>query len=357
MQDTLYEEQGNKLHIELSQETLMQIFHDCIDEIMEVQAKKLVDTAIINAVTILAKTMGNYNEEKIISEKKGKIELEFCINTTSTRSFLHSSDSFKTKVRKSPIVATYSRDPKHLDIFYFETCKIEKVDNMKIAIIAIIALLEGVFGQDATLTVNTEWPQNEDSNAGALVNFAYSDVGEGSCTAELPEAVNLFHVTNGHIVPEDSSPIEGSYKIAAPANWEFINGTITVLIISTGTKFSILPISFLSICLLLPQNDLRKEASSNVFKRSGFHEGDVLTITLPAAVARFNITGGDSELVVDGKDTTYTVSGFRNEQGNGDHNEVHFSIEYSREAGTWFSAGEITVSVTENEASEDSPET
>ncbi|XP_077974058.1 uncharacterized protein LOC144429741 [Styela clava] len=237
---------------------------------------------------------------------------------------------------------------------------------MKIAIIAIIALLGGVFGQDATLTVNTEWPQNEDSNAGALVNFAYSDVGEGSCTAELPEAVNLFHVTNGHIVPEDSSPIEGSYKIAAPANWEFINGTLTVLIIFnregifnlTDIEFKCDPSDVEDLSVYsFPQNDLRKEASSNVFKRSGFHEGDVLTITLPAAVARFNITGGDSELVVDGKDTTYTVSGFRNEQGNGDHNEVHFSIEYSREAGTWFSAGEITVSVTENEASEDSPET
>nr|XP_039274185.1 uncharacterized protein LOC120348128 [Styela clava] len=237
---------------------------------------------------------------------------------------------------------------------------------MKIAIIAIIALLGGVFGQDGEdpngELARTEWPQNEDSNAGALVNFAVSDVEDGSCRANLPNAVSLFHVTNGHIVPGDSSPIEGSYKIAAPAEWEAINGTITVLIIFNRDEiFNLTDIDFtcdpsdvkdLSV-YSFPQNDLRKEASSNVFKRDGFHKGDVLTITLPVAVARFNITGADSDLVVDGDGTTYTVSGFKNEEGIDDHTEVHFSIEYSSEADSWFSAGDVTVSVTQEEASEE----
>nr|XP_039267466.1 uncharacterized protein LOC120342617 [Styela clava] len=241
---------------------------------------------------------------------------------------------------------------------------------MKIAIIAIIALLGGVFGQDVEdadsgISVKTDWPQNEDSNAGALVEFAVSDVGDGSCTADLPGPVNLFHVTNGHIVPGDSSPIEGTYKIAAPADWEAINETITVLIIFNRDEiFNITDIGFtcdqsdvqdLSV-YSFPQNDLVKEASSNVFKRTGYHEGDVLTITLPVAVARFNITGGDSELVVDGDGTTYTVSGFKNEEGIDDHTEVHFSIDYSSEPDSWFAAGDITVSVTQEEESEESPD-
>lgn len=37
---------------------------------------------------------------------------------------------------------------------------------------------------------------------------------------------------NGHIVPgEQSNPVEGVYKIAAPADWEAVNGTINALIL------------------------------------------------------------------------------------------------------------------------------
>lgn len=47
---------------------------------------------------------------------------------------------------------------------------------------------------------------------------------------------------------------------------------------------------FLVTVYSFPQNNLEKEASSNVFYRPGFHVGDVLTITLPAPVARFNVS-------------------------------------------------------------------
>lgn len=244
---------------------------------------------------------------------------------------------------------------------------------MKIAIIAIIALLGCAFAQDdldESFDAKEEWPQNEFTNAGALIDFVYADIGSGSCIVELPSPVNLFHVMNGHIVPGDeTSPIEGRYKISAPAGWEAINGTLsTLLLFARDDIFNLTEVTFscdaadeedLSV-YSFPQNNLVKEASSNVHKRSGFHVGDVLTITLPAPVARFNITGADSEWVIteDDDGLTYTVSGFKNEEGIDDQKEVHFSLDYEDAAGdgaNWFSAGDVTVAVSQEEPSEPAP--
>lgn len=246
---------------------------------------------------------------------------------------------------------------------------------MKIVLFTLLALLGGAFAQDefaadeadpeSSVVATVEWPQNDDTNAGALVSFAYSDIEDGSCKVELPDAVELFHVMNGHIVTGgETSPLEGTYKIAAPAGWEAINGTLqTLIIFATDNVFNISEITFtcdqtdvedLSV-YSFPQNDLRKEASSNVHYRPGFHEGDVLTITLPIAVARFNITGADSELNIDIEGETIVVSGFKNEEGIDDHKEVHFSLQYAEGEDTWFSAGDVSVAVTQ-EADEENPD-
>lgn len=255
---------------------------------------------------------------------------------------------------------------------------------MKIAIIALLVLLGGAFAQDdfeveaavsppddASVVATVEWPANDDENAGALISMAFSEIGDGSCTVEIPGAVRLFHVLNGHIVPgEDTKAIEGTYKVAAPADWEAINGTLEALIMFNDQEvYNISDISFtcdpadvedLSV-YSFPQNDLQKEASSNVFYRPGFHQNDVLTITLPQPVKRFNITGADSELNIDIQGETITVSGFKNEEGIDDHKEVHFSLDYLEpEEGddavdTWFSAADVSVAVTREEEDEEAP--
>lgn len=222
---------------------------------------------------------------------------------------------------------------------------------------------------DASVEAVTEWPQNDDALGGALVSMAYSDIGDGSCTVDLPSSVDLFHVMNGHVVPGDgTNPVEGDYKVAAPAGWEAINGTLEVLILyERDNIFNISEIVFacdpedvaeLSV-YSFPQNNLVKEASSNVFYRPGFHQGDVLTIGLPSPVARFNITGADSRWQIDSEGgQTWTISGFVNEDGVDDQKEVHFSIDYlegpeGEEKQNWFSAGQVTVSVTQDEEIEE----
>lgn len=232
--------------------------------------------------------------------------------------------------------------------------------------LALVALAnaQGAANLDESVVATLHWPQNDDSSAGAIVAFAFSDIGDGSCIVKLPRMVHLFHAMNAHIVPEETNPIEGQYKLAAPAEWEAINGTINVLIIfDLDGIFNISHSEFrcdsedkeeLSV-YSFPQNILVKEASSNVYYRPGFHVGDVLTISLPVAVARFNITGADSRLDLVEEGVMITISGFQNVKGIDDHKEVHFSLEYSDPDGTkegWFSAGDMSVAVTKEEGPE-----
>lgn len=41
-----------------------------------------------------------------------------------------------------------------------------------------------------------EWPQNDHIGAGAVVQLAYVGLEDGSCVVDLPESVDLFHVSN-----------------------------------------------------------------------------------------------------------------------------------------------------------------
>lgn len=50
---------------------------------------------------------------------------------------------------------------------------------------------------------------------------------------------------NGFIVPDDSSPAEGMYKISAPMHWNFANQTFRVLLIfARGAIFNLTDIDF-----------------------------------------------------------------------------------------------------------------
>lgn len=235
---------------------------------------------------------------------------------------------------------------------------------MKLLIIA--ALFAMAFAQeasdiDASFEVTLEWPENDNATAGAIVQFAYADIGTGSCSVQLPlgQKLQLFHAMNAHIVPEATRPSEGRYMLAAPASWEAINGTINVLILfDFGGQFNLSLIQFscdpteehdLSV-YSFPQNNLQKEASSNVFYRPGFHIGDVLTITLQYDVARFNITGADSRWRIEQSGKTITVRNFQNEEGIDDQKEVHFSLDYG---DTWFNAGNVAVEVQSEEEPEE----
>nr|XP_039267926.1 uncharacterized protein LOC120342936 [Styela clava] len=241
---------------------------------------------------------------------------------------------------------------------------------MKFIVIATFLLLGSAFAQEeesegVSVLVNTEWPQNDHSLAGAIVSLVYEGLEDGSCIVNLPEAVNMFHVMNGHI-NGDSSPVEGRYKISAPAGWEAANSTFNVLIMFnrdeifnlTDIVFTCDPTDVEEISVYsFPQNNLVKEASSNVYYTNGFHEGDVLTVTFPVAVARFNFTTMDSRYTVTSSDsTTFTLSGFQNAEGVDDMKEVSFSIDYLQsEDGTsnWFSAGDVTVTITREDESEE----
>nr|BAB62269.1 HrPost-1 [Halocynthia roretzi] len=231
---------------------------------------------------------------------------------------------------------------------------------MKIAVIIALSFCGIVFAQDTNDNIRSviTWPQHEYSLGGAYVLMDYENLGSGSCIVSLPKMVNLFHATNGHIVPSlQSNPLEGQYKIAAPASWELINGSFAVLIVfSKNNIFSISEITMMcdqtdvaNISVYsFPQNNLIQQASSNIFYRPGFHMGDVLTITLPNSVARFNFTTGG--LVVASSDdmTVHTASGFTNEPGINDMKEVAFELVFNNEDETnseWFSAAEITVSI------------
>lgn len=240
------------------------------------------------------------------------------------------------------------------------------------AIHVILCLVAAAFAQDLDASVNAtvQWPQNDDSPAGALVEFAYSNVGDGSCFVDLNGGVTLFHVMNGHIVPgDDTDPIQGQYKIAAPASWEMVNGSLQALVIFgrddvrnvSDFEFRCDPEDVVDLSIYsFPQNTEVKETSSNVYYRPGYHSGDELTITLPTAVERFNITGADSRMEVTADDSglVYTVSGFVNEAGNDYHKEVHFNLHYlitdeENPTANWFSAGDVTVVVVQAEDSEE----
>lgn len=233
-------------------------------------------------------------------------------------------------------------------------------------LIAIIPLLFGAaFAQEGeSMIVRNEWPQNDHTLAGAIVDFVFEGLENGSCLVELPEIVNMLHVMNGHVVSnsDDSNAAEGRYKISAPAHWEAINGTFNVLIMfDRDTIFNLTDIVFtcdpsdtddLSV-YSFPQNNLVKEASSNVHYRPGFHRGEILTVILPFPVARFNFTTMDSRYTVTSEDmTTFSLSGFQNEKGNDHMKEVHFSLDYEDSAGDgsgWFSAAQVTVAVSKED--------
>lgn len=111
-----------------------------------------------------------------------------------------------------------------------------------------------------------EWPENINTLGGALFGLSYSSLGNGSCIVQLPAMANLFHVSwtlasiselfftdsllplqvvNGFIVPDDSSPVEGLYKISAPMHWNFANQTFRVLLIfAREARFNLTDIDF-----------------------------------------------------------------------------------------------------------------
>ncbi|XP_077967168.1 uncharacterized protein LOC120342768 isoform X2 [Styela clava] len=228
---------------------------------------------------------------------------------------------------------------------------------MKFIIAATFLLLGSAFAQ-VPVSVITEWSQNDQSSAGAIISLVYQGLKDGTCFVQLPNAVNMFHVMNGHIIPDGSDPEYGFYKITAPADWEAMNGTFNALIIFNRDKvFSFAGVSFtcnpedveyVSV-YSFPNNNQAKEASSSVYYRWGFHKGDVLTITFPVRVARFELTTMDGRYSVTSDNSkTFTLSGFQNEEGDDSMKEVGFNIEYLQsEYGIsgWFSAGDISVSI------------
>nr|XP_039268478.1 uncharacterized protein LOC120343384 [Styela clava] len=116
---------------------------------------------------------------------------------------------------------------------------------MKFAIFFAIVFAGIVNGQIVRYENALTWPENDHTLGGAIVDFVYEEIGNGSCQVSLPSMVNLFHVVNGFIVPESSSPVEGLYTISAPTHWSLVNGTFKVLILfDRGSAFSLEDIVF-----------------------------------------------------------------------------------------------------------------
>ncbi|XP_077967398.1 uncharacterized protein LOC120343380 [Styela clava] len=235
---------------------------------------------------------------------------------------------------------------------------------MKVAIFIAIVFAGIVNGQIVRHENALTWPENDHTLGGAIVDFVYEEIGNGSCQVSLPSMVNLFHVVNGFIVPESSSPVEGLYTISAPTHWSLVNGTFKVLILfDRGSAFALEDIVFACDPLAIsdinvysfPQNNLMGEASSTICYRRAFHVGDVLTITFPVRVREFNVTTWNSNYELTTEDNiTYTLTGFQAPIGNDFNTEVSFHLVYDMEDGVdrWFSAGDITVSITKAADSE-----
>lgn len=70
---------------------------------------------------------------------------------------------------------------------------------MKVAFV-IMTLISYVSAQGSGSGYEvTTWPQNIDTNGGAIVQLYHPPLGNGSCIVTLPAAVELFHVSNQSI--------------------------------------------------------------------------------------------------------------------------------------------------------------